>query len=137
MRKAYHVCCFGSRDREFQIRIFLPVSKEQRELCEKSIVDASYGCNGLGVGIAVDASFKRLCGANQFFPCLEVIGVIGLGRVFVSKALYSYISHGSFSMPYQVSLELSQLRVFLFGASVGVIRHGRQLYPYSALEINN
>lgn len=79
-RKTYHICCFGSRDGEFQIRIFLPVPKEQRELGEESIVHVSCGCDGLGVGIAVDASFKRLSGANQLFPGLEVIGVIGLSQ---------------------------------------------------------
>ena len=84
-KETHHVCCFSPRDGEFQIGIFLPVSKKQREFGQESIKDVSRSCDGLGVGIAVDASLKRLSGTNQSFPGLEVIGVIGLCSISKSE----------------------------------------------------
>ena len=76
--KTYHICRFSARNRKLQIGIFLPVSKEQRELGEESIINASCCRDGLGIGIAVDASLKRLSGTDKVLPSLEVIGVVNL-----------------------------------------------------------
>lgn len=41
LRDAYHLRSLGASYRKFQVRIFLPVSKEQRELSEEAVVDIS------------------------------------------------------------------------------------------------
>lgn len=75
---AYHVRSLCSRHRELQIGILLPVTEEQGELGQKPVVCASDSCNGLRVGVAIDSTLQRLCGANEFLPCLEVVGIVGL-----------------------------------------------------------
>ena len=75
---AYHVRRLCPCHRKLQIGILLPVTKEQGELRKKPIICASDSCDGLRVGVAIDSAFQRLCAANEFLPCLEVVGVIDL-----------------------------------------------------------
>lgn len=76
--RAYHLCRFSASYRELQIGIFLPVTEQKWELGEKAIIGVARSGDGLGVGVAVDAPFKGLCSANQFFPSFEVIGIVKL-----------------------------------------------------------
>ena len=78
MRQSYHISCLGPRDGEFHVGIFFPVSEQQGELGEETIVDIASGRDGLGVGVAVNSTFQALAGADQFLPCLEVVGVVSL-----------------------------------------------------------
>lgn len=77
-RLAYHLCSFSASDREFKIGIFLPVSEKKREFGEEAIVRVANGGNGLGIGIAIDATLQSLCAAHEFLPGLKVVWIVQL-----------------------------------------------------------
>lgn len=55
---AYKFSSLCSSYRKLQVRIFLPVPEEQRELCEETIINLSCGSDGLWVGVPVESSFE-------------------------------------------------------------------------------
>lgn len=70
-----HLCGLWARDVELKVGIFLPVSKEKRELEQEPVVCVAKGGKRLGAGVSVQATLEALAGANQFFPSLEAVGV--------------------------------------------------------------
>ena len=69
----YQLRSLGPRDGKFKICIFLPVSKEQGKLGEKTIIYVSSSGDRLGTGVAVEASLKGFCRTNELFPVFEAI----------------------------------------------------------------
>lgn len=51
-----HFSSLGPSNRELQIRIFLPVSKEKRKLGEETIVDLARSCDGLRARVAIEST---------------------------------------------------------------------------------
>jgi hypothetical protein len=74
----YHLGRLCSSDREFEVCIFLPVSEQKWKFGEKAIIGVSSGCDRLGAGIAIQASFEGLCGTNKLLPIFEIVGVLSL-----------------------------------------------------------
>jgi len=81
----YHLRCLGSRNGEFKIGIFLPVSKEKRKLGEEAIVCISGGCDCLWAGIAIQAAFQAFSGANKLLPIFKVVRVFELCAEIISR----------------------------------------------------
>lgn len=52
-----HFSSLCSGDGKFKIRIFLPVSKEQRELGKEAIIYFTGGGDGLRAGVSIEAAF--------------------------------------------------------------------------------
>lgn len=71
----YHLCGLRARDVELEIRIFLPVSEEERELEQEPVVCVAQGCKSLGTGVSVQAALEAFACTNQFFPSLEAVRV--------------------------------------------------------------
>lgn len=74
-RYPHRLCRLRAGDVEFEIRIFLPVTKEQRELEKESVVGITEGGKRLGAGVAVEAPFLSFAGTDELFPGLKTIGV--------------------------------------------------------------
>lgn len=53
---SYHFSSLGAGDRELKISILLPVAKQQRKLRQETVVVGARSRNGLGVGVAIDAT---------------------------------------------------------------------------------
>jgi len=85
-RLPYHFGGLGASNREFQIGILLPVSKQERELGKEAVIRVP-GCrNCLWTRIPVQASLESLCRTNKFLPVLEVIGIVELRAKLLAKA---------------------------------------------------
>lgn len=69
----HHFRRLGTCDGKLEVGILLPVAEKQREACEEAVVCVSRSCNGLGAGVAVEASFLRFCGAHQLLPVLKFL----------------------------------------------------------------
>lgn len=119
---AYHLCRFSASYREFQISILLPVAEEQRKLGEEAIIGVTRSGDGLRVGVAVDATFKGLCSANQFLPSFEIVGIVKL-RSNQQGHPYRKETRVATRISYQFNLELLELCIFLLGATIVVVRH--------------
>ena len=72
---AHHLCCLRSRNRKFHVRISLPEAVEQRVAREKSVVCLPGRGDRLRTRVAVQATFLRFGGANQFLPVLKLLGI--------------------------------------------------------------
>lgn len=75
IRGTHHLSRLGARNIELHIGILFPVSKQERELEEESVVGIAEGSESLGARVAVQATLKGLAGFDEVFPVLEVIGV--------------------------------------------------------------
>ena len=53
MVEPYHFSRFSAGNGEFEVGIFLPVSKEQRELGEEAVVGVTRRRNGLRARVAI------------------------------------------------------------------------------------
>lgn len=71
----YHFGRLGTRDVEFEISILLPVTEQQGELEEESIVCGAEGSQSLRARVSVETAFESFAGAYQFLPVLEVVGI--------------------------------------------------------------
>ena len=69
----HHIRSLGTGYRELEVGVLLPVAKEERELSEETVVDASDSSDGLRARVSVDPTFQAFAGANQLFPVLEGI----------------------------------------------------------------
>jgi hypothetical protein len=49
----YHLGRFSARNGEFEIGIFLPISKQKGELGKKAVVRVSGGCDSLWTGVSI------------------------------------------------------------------------------------
>lgn len=56
----YHLGRLSAANGELDIGIFLPVSEEERELCEEAVVDVANQLDGRRAGVARDAAFEVL-----------------------------------------------------------------------------
>ena len=70
---AYQLCSLGPRNGKFEICIFFPVPKQQRELGKETIIYVSSGGDGLGTGVSVETSLERFCSTHELFPVFEAI----------------------------------------------------------------
>lgn len=79
MRKVpYHLRGLCACDREFKVRVLLPVAKEKRELGEEFVEDLS-GCgDGLRARVPVQAALEGLGRSYKGLPGFEVIGTLEL-----------------------------------------------------------
>lgn len=68
-----HLGRLGASNGKFQVGILLPVSKEQRELCKKAVVDAPGRRDGLRTRVSVQPAFKPFSRAHQLFPVLKLV----------------------------------------------------------------
>ena len=75
IRGTHHLSRLGARTVELHIGILFPVSEQERELEEESVVGIAEGSEGLGARVAVQATLEGLAGFDEVFPVLEVIGV--------------------------------------------------------------
>ena len=71
----HHLCRLRARDVELEIRIFLPVSEQEGELEQESVVCVAQGGKSLGTGVPVQAALEAFACANQFLPILEAVRV--------------------------------------------------------------
>lgn len=76
--EAYHFCCFCSSDRKFHVGIFLPITEEEGESGEESIIDVSSRRDSLRARVAVETTLEGFGGTHQLLPVLKVIGVLEL-----------------------------------------------------------
>ena len=49
----YHLRSFSAGNGEFEVGIFLPISKQKRKLCKKAVVGVAGGCDSLWTRIAI------------------------------------------------------------------------------------
>lgn len=67
---------FGSLSacyREFEVGVLLPITEEQREFGEESIVDIAHRGDGLRTRVSVDATFEALTSLDQFLPYFVIV----------------------------------------------------------------
>lgn len=63
----------SAADLEFEVCIFLPVSKKQRELGEEAVVYVAYKLDGGRAGVAIDAALELRHANGESFPGLKII----------------------------------------------------------------
>jgi len=78
IKAPYHLCRFSASDGEFEIRIFLPIPKEERKLRKKAVVCISGCCDSLWAGVSIQAALEGLSRANELLPVLKIVGIFEL-----------------------------------------------------------
>lgn len=120
----HHLGSLGPGHGKLQVGILLPITKQQRELGQESIICASDCGDGLRTRVAVDSTFQVLRRTNQLFPCLEVVRIFGLydrGTISINKPVDRESSH--VGLTHQLSFQLLQLGILFLCAAVVVIGH--------------
>lgn len=79
-RAAHHFSRFGSSNIEFEISIFLPVPKKERELEQKSVVGIADGGERLRARVSVETAVESFASLDQALPALKVVWVRLLSR---------------------------------------------------------
>jgi hypothetical protein len=74
----YHLGRFSAGNGEFEVGIFLPISKQKRELRKKAVVCISGCCDSLWAGVSIQAALEGLGRANELLPVLKVVGIFEL-----------------------------------------------------------
>jgi hypothetical protein len=74
----YHLGRLGAANRELEVGILLPVSKEERELCKEAVVGVAHELDGRGTRVARYAALEVCCARDERFPPLEVVLVLYL-----------------------------------------------------------
>lgn len=74
-RAAHHFSRFRSSNIEFEISIFLPVPKKERELEQKSVVGIADGGERLRARVSVETAVESFASLDQALPALKVVWV--------------------------------------------------------------
>lgn len=118
--RSYHLCGFGSCDGKLQIGIFLPISEEERELCEEAIISVSCSGNCLWARVAIETTFESLSRAHEFLPIFKVIRVLKLSNTVRPRRLELLVLG---MMTYDVRVQLFDLRTVFIHATEIEIPH--------------
>lgn len=70
-----HLGRFRACDCKLEVGIFLPVSEEEWEFEEESVVGVAEGGERLRAGVAREATVEGLAGPNKLLPVLEAVWV--------------------------------------------------------------
>jgi hypothetical protein len=73
-----HLSCLCATNRELEIGIFLPISKEQWELVQKAVVDVAHQLDGRGTRVPGDAALEFGRAGDENFPLLELVLILDL-----------------------------------------------------------
>jgi hypothetical protein len=74
----YHFSSFRSRNGEFEVGVFLPISEQQWELCQETIIHASHVGYGFETRTAIKSPLRGFHTANEGFPGIEIVRIIFL-----------------------------------------------------------
>lgn len=77
----YHLSCLRAANRELEVCIFFPVSKEEREFGQETVIDVANELDSRWTGVSGDAAFEVSCAGDKCLPSLEVVFVLNLESV--------------------------------------------------------
>lgn len=119
-----HLCRLGPRDRELEVCILFPVSEEEREFGEETIVKLARRGDGLRTRIAVETALQRFGGAHQLLPILKVVWIFRLRRVSVGPSKLSRLMQNPRTVTYHFGVQLLEFGILLLCPAEAEVRHG-------------